>query len=189
MPLPKSHVAIKAVQFGGPVASLPALPGIYRVVCLPLRLAYVGQSANLVRRCLEHQTFLREGTHTNPRLQGAYNKLGPRAFAFQVLEVWPDQHVALDTLTPAEQRWMDAHGRASLFNVRPAGSDQWLERQVARGEIGGKPVSSSDESVQAGGGDNRTPPADNRPLGRDLSVGTQTSKDWRNRMPGPKRRD
>lgn len=198
MPLPPSWVQIKPVVFGAAGATLtgiPAMPGIYRVVCLPMRRAYVGQTVDLAKRCLEHQVALRDGTHTNPRLLGAYRKLGPKAFCFQVLEVYTGRW-SPDVLSPAEQRWMNLHGKGSLFNIRPAGSDAWLEAtgrviSNARDRIGGRPSSSRKNAGSSTkvGDDNQPQPGDNRPLGRGNRVGTQDSKDWRNRLPGKRRRD
>lgn len=132
-------------------AVIPAFPGIYRVVCLPLTMAYVGQSWDLTRRCLEHQVLLRDRRHPNPRLQGAFNRFGPAAFTFEVLELLHGL-TGPDALSPAEQRWMDAHPRTQLFNVRPAGSDAYIVGQRLFGEnrpLGRGPVSPHDTSKKS----------------------------------------
>lgn len=163
MSLPGPQVNFQRVRFTAGAAALtgiPAGPGIYRIVCLPLRLAYVGQSYSLIKRCLEHQQALRDGTHTNHRLLAAYEKYGPQGFYFEVLELYRGRW-SKDCLSPAEQRWMDLHGKPSLFNVRPAGSDDWL--------------AAIDISARS-----------TRPQGR--AVGTSSDKDWRNKLKPPKKK-
>lgn len=137
------------------VTGIPAMHGIYRVVCTPMRLAYVGQAFDLAHRALEHQVQLRDGLHPNPRLQAAYNRFGPSAFYLEVLEIWTGRW-SPDCLSPAEQRWMDLHTRSRLFNIRPAGSDVYLEGVL---RAGGKPFSSSGDA-------GTTKSGENRPLGR-----------------------
>ena len=167
-PLPRPQVTFPPLRLSAgaaSVAGVPAMHGIYRLLCVPMRMAYVGQAFDLAHRCLEHQLELRDGIHTNSRLQGAYDKFGPRAFVFEVLELWTGPWRP-DCLSPAEQRWMDAHGRSRLYNVRRAGSDAY-QRGL---EIGGKPSSQ---------GESTAPHADNRPLGRSRSPHDTADKDWR----------
>ena len=104
---------------------LPATQGVYRIMCLPLRKAYVGSTYDLALRWVEHQTELWAGDHSNRNLQAAFDKFGPRAFTFEVLEIISGRSDQV-LRTVAEQRWMDRH--PNRFNVRPAGTNQYLAR-------------------------------------------------------------
>lgn len=162
MPIPRARVRINPLRLHPTrvlTRGIPDLPGIYRIVCLPLRMAYVGQAYSLVKRAMEHQVELRDGTHMNQRLLGAYHEYGAAQFAFQVLEIYHGRY-SPDCLSPAEQRWMDAHGKPSLFNIRRAGSDDWLAATDN--------ASSTNKSRFS------------RPQGRVQGIGTQSAKDWRN---------
>lgn len=110
--------------------AVPAFAGIYRLLCRPMGKAYVGQTRSLPLRYIQHRDLLAQNRHDNTKLQQAYVKYGPRAFEFQVLEIYHGLWAA-DCLSPAEQRWMDEHGWTDrgcklLFNMRPAGSDEYI---------------------------------------------------------------
>ena len=101
----------------------PNIRGIYRLLCFPMERSYVGSSKNIAARWERHKAQLVAGVHPNKRLQLAYRYYGPKAFVFEVLEPVPG--ATLFDLFLIEQRWMD---RCPLtFNVRPAGSDQFLK--------------------------------------------------------------
>lgn len=182
-PLPKGLTGFKPLRFGAQVATnagIPAMAGVYRLICVPLSHVYVGQAYDLSVRCLEHQQQLRDGLHGNHRLARAYTYYGPRAFLFEVLEVWSGRYRP-DCLSPMEQRWMDLHGRDRLFNIRPAGSDAWLSTQDS---LGGKASTSRGKSSTSEAGSSTGPAGTTRPLGRGRKRGIQRDRDWRNQMPG-----
>lgn len=133
--LPKPNCSLSPLRFTRTPSPghIPGFAGIYRLVCVPRGMAYVGQTHDLARRCLEHQVQLMTGQHLNTKLQHAYNRYGPDGFYFQVLELYHGPY-SPDCLSPAEQRWMDAHTR--LFNFRPAGSDEYIEsvKRLRRGQ-------------------------------------------------------
>jgi hypothetical protein len=135
LPKPQGTFSRLPLFNSGSLRHLPSSAGVYRLICGPWRRCYVGSTVNLALRFLEHQGQLRRGAHGNSRLQGAYDRLGPYAFSFQVLELYHGRWKP-DCLAPAEQRWMDLHAR--LFNVRPAGSDDYLRAafQVAKAADG-----------------------------------------------------
>lgn len=185
--LPEPLVAIPGLRFrqtGAQMGSIPSLHGIYRIRCVPMSMSYVGQAYDLAARCLQHQVELRSRCHTNGRLQAAYNKTGPRAFLFEVLEIWTGPWRP-DCLSPAEQRWMDAHGQAHLFNMRPAGSDEWLRvtgrAWTPRGKSGVSSPSASDRP-QPQHGQSRPQHGQSRPLGRGASQHDTTDRDWRRKL-------
>lgn len=159
LPLPRvKGMSTRLSQGVAEAGTVPDFAGVYRITCIPLRMVYVGQSWHLAVRFYEHNAQLRNGSHMNQRLLGAYRHFGPAAFTFEVLELYHGRY-HLDILSPIEQRWMDAHPTGSLFNVRRAGSDAYL--RSTQGE-------------------------DNRPQGR--APGAMNEKDWRSKVSRGKRR-
>lgn len=59
---------------------------IYKITCNENGFVYIGQSINLYRRVGEHINSLRKGKGRNPYMQSDYDKYGPEAFDFDVLE-------------------------------------------------------------------------------------------------------
>ena len=60
-------------------------PGIYKIVNSATNECYVGQSVRVLKRISDHKCNLRKGTHSNPKLQNAWNKYGEAAFNFAVV--------------------------------------------------------------------------------------------------------
>lgn len=75
-------------------------PGIYKIVNSATNECYVGQSVRVLKRISDHKCNLRKGTHTNPKLQNAWNKYGGAAFSFEVV-VECENYDDLDTLENA----------------------------------------------------------------------------------------
>ncbi len=80
--------------------------GIYIITCLPNGKRYVGSSVQIPVRWSQHKTDLRGGYHGNAHFQRCWDKYGPEAFTWEVLErsspeelVEREQHY-LDTLRP-----------------------------------------------------------------------------------------
>lgn len=76
--------------------------GIYEIRHLLTGRRYVGSSRKLGVRFADHRRLLRQGRHTNPRLQRAWNRDGEAAFRFTVLAV-----LERDELLASEQRLLD----------------------------------------------------------------------------------
>lgn len=74
--------------------------GIYKIVNTVSGRAYVGQSQNIKKRIAEHFRLLRNGKHSNPRLQNAFNKYGEDSFAWNI-EVWCEDVNDLDGIEEA----------------------------------------------------------------------------------------
>lgn len=90
--------------------------GIYAIVCAVTGRAYVGQTAMMRKRENRHFADLRGGRHHCNYLQRAFDKYGPDAFAFVVLE-----KCEASLLTEREQCWMEHYQRDSgLYNSAPA---------------------------------------------------------------------
>jgi len=60
-------------------------PGVYKIANSVTNECYVGQSVRVLKRISDHKCNLRKGTHSNPRLQNAWNKYGEEAFTFEVV--------------------------------------------------------------------------------------------------------
>jgi hypothetical protein len=77
---------------------------------------YVGSSKNVEQRWRQHRHCLNAGTSTCSRLQAAWRKYGPDAFAFEMVEVVLDD----ERRGEREQHWLDAFGSfRSGYNASP----------------------------------------------------------------------
>lgn len=87
--------------------------GVYQIICKPTGRRYIGSTGwSFTRRWGKHKRDLCAGKHHSPRLQNAWNKHGPDAFAFIVLE-----RTAPADAVASEQVWMDR--LKPVFNVNP----------------------------------------------------------------------
>lgn len=95
---------------------IPATSGIYRITCTPTGKFYIGSAKNLRRRFRDHFSYLQRNAHGNSKLQRAWNKHGPDAFLFEVLE-----YILLPELLIArEQYWLDKTQAVKKgFNLSP----------------------------------------------------------------------
>lgn len=89
-----------------------AVVGIYSITNRTNEKRYIGSSNNVSHRLASHRINLRNGTHQNPHLQGAWNLDGEENFLFSVLEVLEDEQ---DLLTK-EKFWIDFYIE-SLYNI------------------------------------------------------------------------
>jgi group I intron endonuclease len=102
--------------------SIPYTSGIYRITCSATGKFYIGSTANLHKRYNQHFNSLRNSLHCNRRMQNAWNKYGPDAFVFEVIEL-----VLSPFLLEREQYWLDK--LKPFFNLAPvAGSLLGIER-------------------------------------------------------------
>ena len=96
----------------------PQSPGIYEIVCKVNGRRYVGSAVNLDKRWRLHYRQLNEGVHYNQHLQRAWNKYGPEAFFFKVIEHVSDS----ETLIQREQFYLDSI--SPEFNICPTAGSQ-----------------------------------------------------------------
>lgn len=82
---------------------MPAVSGIYKILCVPTGKFYIGSSNNVKRRWGEHRKRLRQGSHPSAHLQNAWNLHGEASFEFVVLELTP-----VEILLSREQVWLDS---------------------------------------------------------------------------------
>ena len=58
--------------------------GVYKIVNLATSKCYVGQSLRMKKRISEHFRLLKNGTHSNQKLQNAFNKYGEASFKWEI---------------------------------------------------------------------------------------------------------
>ena len=75
------------------MSKLIAQCGIYQIVNTKNGNVYIGSSNDLNRRKSQHFHCLKNGTHTNPKLQSAYNKM-PSVFKFFIIELCNESELA-----------------------------------------------------------------------------------------------
>lgn len=87
---------------------------IYQITNMVNGKYYIGSAESFARREWQHKYELKKGTHKNPRLQAAWNKYGPEAFVFEVLEDIAEGRDAFDV----ENTYLFQHvGRRECYNV------------------------------------------------------------------------
>jgi group I intron endonuclease len=62
--------------------------GIYKIENKANGKVYIGQSANINKRWIEHRSNLNNNRHPNRKLQNAWNNYGQDNFDFNILEVF-----------------------------------------------------------------------------------------------------
>lgn len=82
--------------------NVPKTSGIYKITCTVTEKFYIGSAMNLASRRHRHFHGLRNNVHHSITLQRAWNKYGPDAFTFEVLEL-----VLPPFLLEREQHWLD----------------------------------------------------------------------------------
>lgn len=98
------------------VVSVVKKSGVYAIRNELNGKIYVGSTANFQARWRTHKFRLNRGTHTNPHLQGAWNKYGASAFEFSVLE-----ECEISMVTIREQAWVDYYSATNPtqgYNLR-----------------------------------------------------------------------
>lgn len=92
------------------------ISGIYAIRHIVSGRQYIGSSGHIRQRHQHHWSRLRKGRHHSPALQNYWNKYGPDAFEFLILEECPPKH-----LEEREQFYIDQHNAYMRgFNGRPA---------------------------------------------------------------------
>lgn len=103
----------------------PAAPGIYVITNQVNGHRYVGSAVNLLQRKTDHLKDLKVGKHRNAHLQHAYDRYGPDAFSFVILELVEHAH----DLLSREQHYIDTLNPE--YNIaRIAGSSLGVKRSL-----------------------------------------------------------
>lgn len=89
--------------------------GIYKIEHIASGRVYVGSAVRFNLRWNNHRDSLRHNKHGNNYLQRAWNKYGPDAFSFSILEYVADKSLLLQR----EQFWIDklSAARKPNFNL------------------------------------------------------------------------
>jgi group I intron endonuclease len=90
--------------------------GIYCIFHVPTKRVYVGQSADIRHRWIDHRGMLEKGIHHCKFLQNVWNKYGPSGFMWLILE-----RCLPSKLDDREAYWMSTYLPKLLMNSRPAG--------------------------------------------------------------------
>ncbi|WP_432263572.1 HIRAN domain-containing protein [Cupriavidus sp. TMH.W2] len=69
------------------VTNLPRDAGVYRIECAATGSTYIGSTACLHERALNHLSDLRSGRHVNHLLQQDFLRYGPEKFRFVLVEI------------------------------------------------------------------------------------------------------
>lgn len=77
--------------------------GIYVIARVDGARCYIGSAVNIASRWSSHRCRLNKGNHHSPQLQAAWNKHGPSAFEFAILESVSEK----SQLIEREQVWLD----------------------------------------------------------------------------------
>lgn len=89
--------------------------GVYGIIHIPTRRAYVGSSVNIERRFREHKRALLNNRHHCSHLQNAWNKYGEAAFEFRIGGEAKDFQEAREL----EQEFLDAFFD-QCYNSKPS---------------------------------------------------------------------
>jgi len=112
----------------------PRPMGVFRVHNTAADRSFVGTSRDLPSMLNRQRFQLDHGSHPNRALQEDWNRLGPEAFAFEVL----------DTLDPADRSESDLSDDLAVLE------ELWLQKLLPYGERGynaeRKPASTARES-------------------------------------------
>lgn len=107
-------------------------PGVYLIRQISSGLVYIGSTSNISKRWSRHRKMLREKTHTNKKLQTAFNEMGESDFEFDILRL-----VSKERLLEVEQFWLNVY-RDKSFNDSPtAGSSngrKWSKQEYLKHE-------------------------------------------------------
>jgi group I intron endonuclease len=94
---------------------IPDSSGIYRITCTTTGKFYIGSAINLRKRLYEHFRTLRLSTHSNSKMQHAFNKYGEQSFTHEIIEL-----VLSPFLIDREQYWIDTlQAVKNGFNLSP----------------------------------------------------------------------
>lgn len=89
--------------------------GIYAIRNVVSDKIYIGSAFNLNKRYLVHKSDLAHNKHANKHLQRSFNKYGPSAFVFELVEL-----CEMNALKEREQIHIDNHFGLKCFNINPA---------------------------------------------------------------------
>lgn len=92
------------------------IAGVYAITNTITGTKYVGSSKTVLARMAGHKTRLRNGEHPNPHLQAAWDKYGPDAFTFSIIETTGTWQQAL--AREQEHIQVALHSGQDIYNIR-----------------------------------------------------------------------
>lgn len=95
--------------------------GIYELYCKDNDKSYIGLSSDIKNRWYHHKSMLRLGKHDNIHVQRVYDKYGPDAFEYSILEECEEQR-----LEEKEKYWESEIGKENLLNIAECGEKNHL---------------------------------------------------------------
>lgn len=104
---------------------MPEICGIYKIENSISHKVYIGQSIDIKRRWRAHIRALTNGTHKNIYLQRAWNKDGPDAFKFSLIE----SCVTKDQLNERETYWATKYLEKS-YNLGATGLQNTMSQNT-----------------------------------------------------------
>lgn len=128
--------------------------GVYKIINAVNHAFYIGSAVNLGRRKSRHFSELRANKHNNAFLQAAWNKYGPQAFAFVVVEEVLDSAVLLE----AEDRWLKLHvGKPYCYNIGVSATAPMLGMSGEKSPTWGRKRTATELAAQNWLGRRHTP--------------------------------
>lgn len=88
--------------------------GVYAIVHLPTKKAYVGSSDNINKRFSTHKSMLKYNYHHSKYLQNAWNKYGEKEFEFKIIS----ECMSIKDAVEIEQIFLYCFYRKGLFNAK-----------------------------------------------------------------------
>jgi group I intron endonuclease len=88
--------------------------GLYAIIHVPSKRAYVGSSMDINKRFSTHRSMLKNNYHHSKYLQNAWNKYGEKQFQFKQIANCNTHEEAIKL----EQAFLDCFYRNNLFNVK-----------------------------------------------------------------------
>ena len=119
-------------------------------------MVYVGKTVNVKSRFTRHKTLLKNNKHWNLHLQRSYNKHGPAAFDYVVLEQCEEVDLAR-----SEQKWIDANS-PNVYN----GDLYVIDKTGRNNSFAGKRHSFQSKMKMSGAKQGRYNGADNPNYGK-----------------------
>lgn len=107
--------------------------GIYCITNTANGKKYIGQSVDIEKRFKRHKYGLMNNKHFNKHLQCAWNKYGPDAFTFEIIQICDIQHLDMyERLYIIQLRTFD---REFGYNIEHGGNYQKTVPQAVRDKI------------------------------------------------------
>jgi len=115
--------------------------GVYCITCTANGRYYIGSAVNLIARERLHRINLKAGNHHSRYLQNAWNKYGPDAFEWSVLEYVDDpsrliarEQVYIDTLDSVQSGFNIAPKAGSCLGVKHTAETRVRLSEIAKAE-------------------------------------------------------